>query len=135
MTHPLVISSKMNRRAWLRGSVAVAAATIAVPRSSAAGEAVAGTGEKIMLSDAAVADLAKSLTGDVVLPTSADYDEVRKVWNPAGSFLKASNIGSAIGSPRLSPKRYWTDASQYSQTAIAAQRCSSAISDAPSIRA
>ena len=83
MSHPLLMSSKFSRRAWLRGSVAVAAASFAAPKRSEAGEAVASSGEKIILSDKAIADLAKSLTGDIVLPSSAIYDDVRKTWNPA----------------------------------------------------
>lgn len=77
------LNSRLNRRSWLSGSLAVAAASVFPARRGHAAEAKASTGEKVMLSEAAVADLQKSIKGDVILPSSANYDAVRKVWNPA----------------------------------------------------
>ena len=73
----------LTRRTLLRGAIAVTvAASLPYQRGSAA-DAVANTGERVLLSGSALEDLQKSIAGRVILPTSPDYDQARRVWNPA----------------------------------------------------
>ncbi len=46
--------------------------------------AVAGSGDKISLSEKAVVDFQKNIKGQVILPSNPEYEAARKVWN--GSF-------------------------------------------------
>jgi hypothetical protein len=74
---------RMDRRALLRGGIAVAASSALPWRSAHPGGALSITGDAVELSGAAIADLEKSLAGIVILPTSPDYDQARRVWSPA----------------------------------------------------
>src|SRR3982751_1208888 len=74
--------ARFDRRQLLRGALVVPAAS-AFPGRSQAADAVSSKGEKVMLSDAAIADLQKSIKGTVVLPSSPDYDMARRVWSPS----------------------------------------------------
>ena len=67
----------------LRGAIAIAAASTFPLRRGYAGEAMGSAGEKMMLSDTAVADLQKSIKGPVILPSSPEYEMARRVWSPA----------------------------------------------------
>ncbi len=62
--------------------VAVAAASVFPPGRGHAGEALGSTGESVLLSDAAVADLRKSIAGELILPSSPGYEVARRVWSP-----------------------------------------------------
>ncbi len=73
--------ARFDRRMLLRGALAVTAASW-VPRRSYAADAVSSTGETVMLSDAAIADLQKSIKGSLVLPSNPEYDTARRVWSP-----------------------------------------------------
>ncbi len=73
----------LSRRSLLGGLLAVTAVTSFPLRQSYAGEALASTGEKILLSDSDLMDLEKSISGPVILPTSLIYDAERRLWNPA----------------------------------------------------
>lgn len=73
----------LSRRSLLGGVLAVTALTAYPLRQSHAGEALASTGEKILLSDGDLMDLEKSISGPVILPTSLIYDAARRLWNPA----------------------------------------------------
>jgi len=66
----------------MRGLAAVGVASSLPWRRSEALEAVGRTGEPVTLSEAAVAELQKSIHGPVILPSSADYDKARELWNP-----------------------------------------------------
>ena len=84
MPYPLSLSSsRFNRRELLRGAIAVAAASAVPWRSAHTAGALSITGETVELSGTAIADLQESLRGAVVLPTSPDYENARRVWNPA----------------------------------------------------
>jgi FAD/FMN-containing dehydrogenase len=72
-----------SRRSLLRGAIAVAAATSLPLQRGVAAEATARTGELVLLSGNALEDLQKSIAGNVILPTSPDYDQARRLWNPA----------------------------------------------------
>lgn len=66
----------------LRSAVGITAASTFAGRSYAAETKASGSkGNKVALSDAAVMDLQKSLRGAVLLPSSPDYEETRKLWN------------------------------------------------------
>ncbi len=83
MPHPRNVSSqRFSRRALLRGVIAVAATSALPWRSGNTAPALSTTGEKVELSDAAIAELQKSIQGIVVVPMSPDYEQVRRVWNP-----------------------------------------------------
>jgi FAD/FMN-containing dehydrogenase len=84
MTHPLNITSRrLDRRMLLRGAIAVAAASASPWRTASAASAVNNAGAEIELTDANIADLQKSIQGTVILPSSSDYNEERRVWSPA----------------------------------------------------
>lgn len=83
MIHTFGNQTRLSRRALLGGALAVTAASSFTLRSSYAGEALASTGEKVVLSDADVMKLQDSVSGRVVLPTTLDYNDVRRLWNPA----------------------------------------------------
>ena len=72
-----------SRRSLLQGAIAVAAAASVPLQRGSAADAVASTGERVLLSGKALQDLQKSVAGAVILPTSANYDQARRVWNPA----------------------------------------------------
>ena len=83
MSHALnITTSRFNRRSLMRGVLAVAAASASPLRFAHAAPAVSNKGAKVMLSEAAVADLQKSIKGNVILPESPDYERARKVWAP-----------------------------------------------------
>jgi FAD/FMN-containing dehydrogenase len=96
----------MKRRDFLASSLlATAGTSFPVGLGIAADlQAVAPKGDKISIGDKAVADLQKSIKGQVVLPTSAEYEAARKIWN--GSFDKrpamivrcadAADVASAV---------------------------------------
>ena len=71
------------RRSLLRGVIGVAAATTFPLRWTHAGEALDSTGEKVMLRDSDLAELQKSIAGSVILPSSGNYEDARRLWNPA----------------------------------------------------
>lgn len=80
----------MQRRQFVRSAFAVSAALpfgrlLAADPGTALPdlEAVTGNGRQILLKGADVSDLAASLRGPLLLPTSAGYDEAREVWNVA----------------------------------------------------
>ncbi len=76
----------------LRSAVAITAGSAFTGRAYAAETKATGyKGNKVTLSDAAVMDLQKSLRGAVLLPTSPDYEETRKLWN--GEF---NNLNPAM---------------------------------------
>jgi hypothetical protein len=83
MGHPLNVTSRLERRTLLRGAIAVAAASASPWRTATAAPAVDNAGGKIALTDAHIADLQKSIKGKVILPSSPDYNEERRVWSPA----------------------------------------------------
>ncbi len=72
----------LDRRALLRGALAVTAVSALPMRRGYAGEALASTGEKVFLSDSDLKDLQRSLAGPVILPSDATYDQERRVWSP-----------------------------------------------------
>ncbi len=76
----------MKRRELLTTAMSVfAASTFPAGNGFAADfQAVGSQGEKVALNEAAIADLQKHNKGGVILPTSADYETARKIWN--GSF-------------------------------------------------
>jgi FAD/FMN-containing dehydrogenase len=61
----------------MQGSAAFAAVSAASGRIAA----IRGDGREILLQGGAVSDLAKSLSGNVLLPGSRDCDSARRVWN------------------------------------------------------
>jgi FAD/FMN-containing dehydrogenase len=61
----------------MQGSAAFAAVSAASGRIAA----IRGDGREILLQGGAVSDLAKSLSGELLLPGSRDYDSARRVWN------------------------------------------------------
>ena len=73
---------RFNRRALLRGAIAVAATSALPWRFGNTAPALSASGEKVELSAAAIAELQKSIQGVVVVPASPDYEQVRRVWNP-----------------------------------------------------
>ncbi|MDE0801213.1 MAG: FAD-binding protein [Rhodospirillaceae bacterium] len=73
----------LSRRSLLSGVLCVTAAAAYPLRHSHAGQALASTGEKILLSDGDLMDLQRSLSGPVILPSSLEYDAARRLWNPA----------------------------------------------------
>ncbi|NKB45689.1 MAG: FAD-binding protein [Alphaproteobacteria bacterium] len=75
--------SRLSRRSLLGGVLGVTAVASYPLRQAHAGEALASTGEKILLTDNDLMDLQNSISGPVILPTSLIYDEVRRLWNPA----------------------------------------------------
>lgn len=79
----IVAPFRMNRRALLRGAIAVAAASALPWRSAHTGGALSISGDAVELSGAAIADLQNSLGGIVILPTNPHYDQARRVWSPA----------------------------------------------------
>lgn len=83
MTHFSNSNVSLSRRSLLGGVLSVTALTAYPLRQSLAGEALASTGEKILLSDGDLMDLEKSISGPVILPTSLIYDAARRLWNPA----------------------------------------------------
>lgn len=83
MTHVPQTHARLSRRSLLGGVLGVTAVTSFHGRPASAGEALASTGEKILLSDNDLMDLQNSISGPVILPTSLIYDEVRRLWNPA----------------------------------------------------
>lgn len=78
----------MKRRDFLASALTVTAGSTfpAGLGHAAAVSAVGPKGDKVSLSEKAVADLQKSIKGSVVLQDSPDYEEARKIWN--GSFSK-----------------------------------------------
>jgi FAD/FMN-containing dehydrogenase len=76
----------VERRTLLKSALGVAAAsTFPVGNGFAADlQAVASRGATTVLSDKALADLQKNLRGEVILPTSPDYESARHLWN--GTF-------------------------------------------------
>lgn len=81
MTHPSRM--KFSRRSLMRGGLAVTAASVMPAWPGHASEAVGSTGEKVVLSERDLMALQKSLSGTVILPTSLQYDDARRLWNPA----------------------------------------------------
>ena len=78
--------SHMGRRDVLRsavkGGVALAAAGTFPTKGFAADlQAKTSTGGKVALTEAAIADLQKSMRGQVLVPSSADYEAARHTWN------------------------------------------------------
>ena len=71
----------LTRRSLMRGAIGVTAAT-AFPTWSHAAEALGSTGDKVILSDSDLMDLQKSIAGAVILPSSPEYNDERRVWNP-----------------------------------------------------
>jgi len=78
----LIVNTRIDRRALLRGVAAVAAVSSVPWRQSFALDALSSGGHPVALSEAALADLQKSIQGQVILPSSAQYDSARRVWNP-----------------------------------------------------
>ena len=78
-----MMKTRLSRRSLLSGVIAVAAASSLPLRRGEAGEAVANTGERILLEASALEDLQASIQGRVILPTHPDYDRERRLWNPA----------------------------------------------------
>ncbi len=84
MSHALnITSSRFNRRALLCGGVAVAAASASPLRTASALPAMSNPGARIELTDAHIADLQRSIKGTVILPSSPNYNDERRVWSPA----------------------------------------------------
>ena len=73
----------LDRRALLRGALAVTAATAMPLRRGHAGEILSNTGETVVLGESDIKDLQRSLAGAVILPESQTYDAERRLWNPA----------------------------------------------------
>jgi FAD/FMN-containing dehydrogenase len=61
----------------MQGSAAFAAVSAARGRIAA----IRGDGREILLQESAVSELLKSLSGELLLPGSRDYDSARRVWN------------------------------------------------------
>ena len=76
----------MKRRDFLTTALTVTAASTFPEGIGFAADfpAVAGSGDKISLSEKAVLDFQKNIRGQVILPSNPDYDTARKIWN--GSF-------------------------------------------------
>ena len=89
MKQPTQLRYPLARRSLLRGVIGVTAATVLPSWQSYAGEALAGTGEKIILGDADLLALQSSIGGSVILPTNPSYHDARKLWNPAIDHLPA----------------------------------------------
>ncbi|MDG2242011.1 MAG: FAD-binding protein [Rhodospirillaceae bacterium] len=83
MTHFPQTYSRLSRRSLLGGILGVTGVSSFHGREASAGEAVASTGEKILLSENNLMDLQNSISGPVILPTSLIYNEARRLWNPA----------------------------------------------------
>ena len=87
----------MKRRDFLRAAGLAGSAWLPWRRSQAADQAaVSLTGSAISLPASDIADLAASLQGDLLLPTSSRYEQARRVWN--GSINKhPALIASCVG--------------------------------------
>ena len=74
---------RLARRSLLRGVIGVTAATSFPARWSRAAdapnEAIGSMGEKVILSGADLEDLQRSIAGPVILPSSLDYDQERRL--------------------------------------------------------
>ena len=83
MAHSLILkTSRLDRRALLRGVVGIASAATFPVRGAFAGQAISSGGAKVMLNENALADLQKGLRAPVILPSSGDYDAARRLWSP-----------------------------------------------------
>jgi FAD/FMN-containing dehydrogenase len=75
------------RRQFIRSTLAASAALpfarLFAAEQAADIEAVTGDGKQILLKGADVSDFASSLRGDLLLSSSAGYDDARKLWNAA----------------------------------------------------
>lgn len=74
--------SRMSRRQLLGGAVAVATAALA-PRASRADQLTTLSGERILLRLTEFDVLRQSIAGPLLVPASLDYEQARRVWNPA----------------------------------------------------
>ncbi|MCB2106653.1 MAG: FAD-binding oxidoreductase [Rhodobacteraceae bacterium] len=84
MSHPLnITSSRFNRRTLLRGGIAMAAASASPLRTASAAPAISNRDARIELTDGHIADLQRSIEGAVILPSSATYNDERRIWSPA----------------------------------------------------
>ena len=106
----------MKRRTFLRSSVAATAALALPYRPSRAGvfrpapqlppdiEAVTGDGKTVTLKGSAIADLARSLRGRVLLGGDDGYDDARRILNPSfdkypaliAQVTGAADVGTAV---------------------------------------
>jgi len=74
---------RLTRRSLLRGVIGVTAATAFPIGHGHAGEALGSAGGKVILSDRDLVELQKSIAGNIILPSSLEYDDARRLWNPA----------------------------------------------------
>ena len=93
----------MKRRDFLTTALTVTAATTFPEGNGFAADfpAVATKGDKISLSEKAVLDFQKNIRGQVILPSSAEFEAARKIWN--GSFdrrpsliAKCADVGDVV---------------------------------------
>lgn len=73
---------RVSRRQLLGGAVALAA-TAMVPQRARADQFNTISGEQILLRLTELDELRQSITGPLLVPASFDYEQARRVWNPA----------------------------------------------------
>lgn len=83
MTSFSVVNSHLSRRSLLGGVLAVTVAASFNVKCGYAGEALSSSGDKILLSESDLMVLQDSLSGRVILPTTLDYNDARRLWNPS----------------------------------------------------